>query len=343
MHSFRSPAVAELFDQAAGFCHSEYPFLDREYSPGGYYPFTDFTLDIAAFLRIGDFDSIRELWSFITRNGDAEKFLLEKCLRVTVLPDLELAESTALEAKAIYLLSSRQSLYDTSINSVGLLSSRLLASRLASTSWVPPLRAREPLHQGASIEANVEDGPRIRARRVEKADEALQELLNPPPDAVQTAGQWLVQIPPISRLVIADYFARTWGEGRLRPELYYTERQYGCSVPWNLHFISYINCFQPPSDTTPLPHSVTKVNLQEALSHVGAEFKKSAKKDELEKLARQHEGLLASLIQRHAPEYVMPRNEWTEALERWTLRLRKLECVAAAILKAMGMQALRLR
>lgn len=343
MQSFRTPAVAELYKQAASFCHQEYPFLDRDYSPGGYYPFTDFTLNVAEWLRTGNHDAIRELWSFLTRNGEAERFMLEKCLRVGVISDLELDESTEFESRAIYLLSSRQSLYDNSANSVGLVASRLLASRLASISWVPPLRTQELLHHGASIEANVIEGPRIRARRVEKADEALQELLNPVPEAVQTAGQWLIQIPPITRLVIADYFARSWGDGRLRPEMYYTERKYGCSIPWNLHFIEHINCFEFPTDTTPLPGSVTKIHLQESLSAHGIEFKISAKKDDLVVLAKQRSGLITGLIRQHAPEYQTPRAEWKDALKAWTERVQKLECVAAAILKAMISQAIRLK
>lgn len=339
---FRSSAVAELYAQASGFCHSEYPFLDREYSPGGYYPFTDFTLNIVDWLRTGNLEAIRELWSFLTSNGVAERFMLDKCLRVNVIPDLELDESTAIEVKAIYLLSSRQSLYDNSFDSVGFVSSRLLASRLASVAWVPPLRAQEHLHKGASIEANVIDGPDIKKRRIQKADEALQELLNPIPEAVQIAGQWLIQIPPISRLVVADFFTRSW-EGRLRPQLYYTERKYGCSAPWNLHFISQINCFAPPTDSTPLPSSITKTHLQEALKGIGLEFKKSAKKDDLLLLAKKHEGMISGLFRQYAPEYQTPRSEWKDALQGWTNRLEKLECVAATILKAMGMQAVRLK
>lgn len=339
----RSSAVSELLAQATSFCHSEYPFLDREYSPGGYYPFTDFTLNIAEWLRTENLEAIRELWSFLTNNGDADRFMLEKCLRVNVIPELELDESTAIEAKAIYLLSSRQSLYDNSFSSVAILSSRLLASRLASIAWVPPLHAQEPLHHGASIEANVMDGPGIKARRVEKADAAIQELLNPVSEANQNAGQWLIQIPPMTRLVIADYFARNWGEGRLRPELYYTERKYGCSVPWNLHFIRYIDCFVTPTDATPLPSSVTKPHLQEALSSIGIGFKKSAKKDDLLVLAKQHEGLISGLFRQYAPEYQTPRPEWKEALKIWAERIEKLDCVAATILKAMGMQATRLK
>lgn len=343
MASFRSSAVAELYAQSASFCHPEYPFLDRAYSPGGYYPFTDFTQNVAEWLRAGNHEAIKELWSFITRNGDSEKFLLEKCLRVNVIQDLELDSETALEAKAIFILSTRQSLHDISANSVGIMASRLLASRLASIPWVPPLRTQEVLHHGASIEANVLEGPQIKARRIEKADAALQELLTPLPEGVANAGQWLIQIPPISRLVIEDYFSRTWAEGRLRPELYYTDRQYGCCNAWNLHFINHIGCFESPTDETPLPTGVTKNHLQEALAIEGIKFKKSAKKDELAMLASQRSGLLASLIKRHAPEYVSPKAEWKDALEQWTLRLEKLECVAAAILKAMGMQSLRMK
>ena len=342
MRPFRSSALAQVHAQAVGFCHSEYPFLDRDYSPGGYYPFTDFTLNVAEWLRSGNLEAIRELWSFLTNNGVAERFMLDKCLRVNVIPELELDESTAIEVKSIYLLSSRQSLYDNSFDSVGIISSRLLASRLASIAWVPPLHTQEHLHKGASIEANVIDGPDIKARRIQKADAALQELLNPLPEAVQIAGQWLIQMPPITRLVIADYFVRNWG-GRLRPQLYYTERKYGCSVPWNLHFISQINCFELPTDATPLPSAITKTQLQEALHGIGIEFKKSAKKDDLLLLAKQHEGLVSGLFRQYAPEYQTPRPEWKEALQAWTNRLEKLECVAAAILKAMGMQAARLK
>ena len=341
MDSFSSPAIAELYDQAKGFCHPDYPFLDSAYSPGGFYPFTDFTMNVAEWMCIGNHAAIRELWSFLTYNGDAERYLLEKCLRVNVIPDLEFDSSTALETKAIYMLMSRQSLYDTSSEAVGMIGSRLLASRLASISWIPPRDCRELLHKGASIEAIVPEGAKIRARRIEQADEALLELLRPVPEPVRIAGQWLLQIPPITRLVIADYFTRPWAQGRLRPELYYTERKYGCSVPWNLHFIKSINCFEPPSDDSFIPNSITKHHLQEALSLHGVVFKKSFKREDLIKLGLQQRGLIASVIQQYAPEYQKPRTEWIEALRGWTERLHRLECVAAAILKALGMQAIR--
>ncbi|CAN5468115.1 hypothetical protein BH09VER1_BH09VER1_26180 [soil metagenome] len=337
---FSSPALAALYEESRPFCHPEHPFLDPHYSTGGYYPFTDFTMFLAQWLKAGDFKSVHELWSFLTRNDVAERYLLTRCLGVSVSPLFGLDEESALEAKAIYILSSRQSLYDHNSGSVAMLSGYLLASRLASISWLPPEEIRTALIDSAAKEANVEEGPGIKARRREKAEHALNCLLEPISAAAANAGQWLIQVPPVTRLVILDYFTRSWAQGRLRPDLYYTDRCFGCCAAWNLHFIDWMGCFKEPTDESDVPDQVTKAHLTACLESEGVPFRRSAKRVDLIQLVRQKPGLLADLIRTHAPEVRVPKEEWKEALQEWSQRVSKVHCIAAAILNTLGTKSI---
>lgn len=331
--SFSTPEVAVLFDELKGWSHPEHPFLDPRYSPGGHYPVTDFTSVVAGWIADGKFTAIAELWSCLTWNGTAEKHLLQRALEARIDSRWGVDAASTVELLAINLLAARMALQDNSLNrcSTEHVATDLAATRLASVAWHPPTDVLEVLRDNAAIHADVEDGPKKKLRKMEKADVAIAELMRDVPEDVNAVGQWMVLIPPMSRLVVLDYFTRGWGSLALRPELYYDERQYGCCVGINLHYIQWVGCFQEPTDEDD-PRGITKAHLAEALRGVGINTKKSAKHGELVSLARSQPGLLASLLKSYAPNFVRPKNEWKNGLHDWVLRWKKLRCVAGAML-----------
>jgi len=341
-HTFKTVAVSNLFTQLKPWSHQEYPFLDPNYSPGGYYPVTDFTSVVAGWVANGEFEAIVELWGFLTSNGVAEKELLRRgfCVRVDDRWCLD-AESSA-ELRAINLLGLRMALQDNSMNrcSTAHATTDLFSSRLASITWRPPIGMLDILRENAAIQADVEDGPHKKRRKVEQAEEAVVELMRDVGNEVVTVGEWMIRIPPMARLVIVDYFTRTWGALALRPDLYYGDRQYGCSADLNLHFIQWIGCFQEPTDEDE-PNGVTKAEFSESLQAAGIHFKKSAKRSEMETLARSQPGLIASIIKKYSPKYVRPKNEWKNALQDWVSRCQKLRCISSAMLALMAESSLR--
>lgn len=338
---FRTTEVAELYRELGGRGHPEHPFLDPHYSPGGYYPVTDFTMQVAQWMAEWKLDAIMELWSFIGRTDDAGKQLLKRALATRIDNRWGIDDASAIELLAINLLGARMSMQDNTpdCNSTAYVVTELAATRLASITWVPPTGLVDILRDNAAKEANVEDGPDKRIRKMKQAAEAIEELLREMADDVKTVGQWMLLIPPMARLVVLDYFTRGWGPMALRPELYYSERQYGCCAELNLHYIRWVGCFEDPTDDSDA-RKVTKAHLIPALEGLGLDVKKSAKRAELVELARQHPGTIAALIRAHAPTYVRPKREWLAGLEGWMLRWKKLRCVAAALLSVASQQAL---
>lgn len=338
---FRTPAVSRLFDQLQAWSHPEHPFLDPNYSPGGYYPVTDFTTVVAGWIANRETDAIAELWSFLTSNGVAEKEILRRGLCVRVDARWCLDDESSAELSAINLLGLRMALQDNSLNrsSTARTTTDLFSSRLASTAWRPPIGMLEILRENAAIQADVEDGPQKRLRKRKQAEEAIEELMRDAGEDVETVGQWMVRIPPMARLVIVDYFTRDWGAMSLRPDLYYGDRQYGCSAALNIHFIQWIGCFQEPTDEDD-PKGVTKAEFAESLQEAGINFKKSAKRSELEAVARCHLGLVASIIKKYSPKFVRPKSEWKSGLQAWVSRCQKLRCISAAMLTLMAENSL---
>lgn len=341
--TFKTAAVSTLYNQVQPWSHPEYPFLDPEYSPGGYYPVVDFTSIVAGWIATGQTDAISELWGFLTNNGPGEIDLLRRGLAAQVDTRWALDAGSAAELRAIHLLGLRMALQDSSMNKSGTAhtTKELFASRLASTIWKPPTELLETLRDNAAIQADVEDGPHKRKRKMQQAEDGIIELMRDVAPELENVGAWMVNIPPMSRLVVEDFFLRDWSVGSLRPTLYYGERQYGCGVAWNLHFVQWLGCFAEPTDLDDLPSGVTIAALSEALRGVGIDFKKSAKRTELEALARKESGMISALIKRYAPEKVKTKPEWKDALLEWVSRCQKLRCIAGAMLALLSEKSLR--
>lgn len=338
---FTTAEVAELRNEMAAWSHPEHPFLDPHYSLGGYYPATDFTMPVAQWLREFKLDAIIELWSFIGRTDEAGKFLLKRTLLTQIDSRWGIDHKSSAELLAINLLGARMSMQDNTLNcnATARVVTDLAATRLASTTWCPPSDLLEVLRNNAAREAIVEDGPDKLVRKMDLAKIAIEELVREVPTPVQTVGEWMVLIPPMARLVVLDYFTRGWGPKALRPELYYSERQYGCCAALNLRHIQWVGCFEEPTDESDAS-KVQKAHIVAALERLGLKVKKSAKHAELIALAREHPGTVANLIRTHAPNHVSPKQEWLAALEGWMLRWRKLRCLAGSIISVANQQAM---
>lgn len=72
----------------------------------------------------------------------------------------------------------------------------------------------------------------------------------------------LALIPPMTRLVVVDYFGRDWAQGKMQTQMGYTEREYGCCSDWNLHYIRWLDFFQPPTKVERIPHSLKKDDIR---------------------------------------------------------------------------------
>lgn len=341
MPRFRTPEVAAIFEEVGKYGHAENPFLDASYSLGGFYPVTDFTQTIAEWLLQGRTAAIGELWSYLTSNGPAEQAMLRMAMAANVIPELGLDDETAAEVKAVHVLGSRLSLYATGHDPVPFEVGRVLGTRLASIEWSPPAETLAHLRKGAEIEALVipDFDPPERKRML--AEQAMGALLTPLNEADHNLGLWMQRIPPMARLVIADYFHDE--KNHLRPQLFYGDRTYGCCAPINVRWISWVGCFEPPGDDADIPHAMTKDRLTAALRRAGVEVEKSASKDRLVAEARRHTGLVRALFAEEFSDYCLPKPIWEPALRRWAARSAALRPIALAVLKSLAMQSSRVR
>lgn len=326
---FETPEVAELFEQVRHWCHPEHPFLDPNYSPGGYYPVIDFTPYISAWLQQEKYKPIAEIWNHLTPTCDATEFLFGNLLLTICPEELEFDKPTCCELLAVNFLTHRANFCGSRfVADAGAL---LIATRLASIQWIPPLKTRPYLYRQAVIEAFVLDGAEMHKRKCALADSALVDVKNPVSENILRVGAWLLQIPPTTRLVLY-YFIKSLGHSKkLRTALFYDDRCYGCRPEWNLHFLNWMGCFDEFSDSDEIPTSITKDHLLNALNQRGIKIKKGAKKDEIIAITREQEGLVSSLLCQFAPDYRRLKSEWMEPLIAWTNRVDRLRCLASAI------------
>lgn len=337
---FETKEVAALYAELKDWCHPEYPFLDPEYSPGSLCPVTDFTAELARWLADGNVGAIAELWWFLSNHGTADTTLLRYALGTRVSSQWGLDAASSMEMLAINLLMARMALQYTPSDARSHVATSLAATRLASIAWQPPDGVRDILRDNAVRQAVVIPGVGQKRRRIEQAEAGMAELLGEVGEDVRAVGQWMVLIPPMARVVVVDYFTRSWGENVLRPELYYTERQYGCCSGLNLHYIQWMGCFSEPTDNDSAT-KITKIHLASGLREAGVAFKKSAKWEDLLNSARTVPGLVASLIKTHAPEKVYPKKEWEAGLWGWVERTERLRCIAAVIIASLAQQSLK--
>ena len=77
---FKTPEVAQLYEEIRPWSHTEFPFLDSKYSPGSSMPALDFTPYIATWLEMGKEEAIIEFWTFLAGDSPAEILGIHKAL-----------------------------------------------------------------------------------------------------------------------------------------------------------------------------------------------------------------------------------------------------------------------
>ena len=341
MPKFSTREVSELYEIVKPWCHPDHPFLDPGYSPGGYYPTVDFTPFIAKCLEEQNHPPIVELWSFLTSAGTAEGYLLKKILKTSCPLELGFDAQTSAEILAINLLIQRAAYCSGKAGWLSEVGVELIATRLASIGWVPPVEIRSILEKAAAREATVPDGDGKKRRMFELSQLALIDVVSPVPEGVLRVGDWLTRIPPTVRFVIHDFLRRDWAVGTLRGDLYYEYRCFGCRSEWSFHYLNWIGCFVLPDDSHQLRSCVTKDHIRAALCIAGFNPKKSAKRDDLIDMARLKVGLISSLFRELVPGRRTLKPEWSDPLKEWSCRVDRLKCLAAAIFNFVATSTLR--
>ena len=335
--TFKTPDVAQLYEDIRGCCHPEYPFLDPNYSPGANAPAVDLTPWVAACLTAGHEDAVAELWNLLTYPGDASAYALRQALKAHLPSWIRVSAPVSSELHAIYILTMRAAMC-VGAEHMPSVAARLAATTLACTqmdidaNYIETFRG---ILRSEIGDHSILDSPYGRTEGVRLAVETALS----PFGAAEFAAAKLRMVPPMARLVVYDFFYRGWGEG-LRFNLYYDERMYGCGASWNQHYVEWLEFFAPPSDTAQVPAAVTKEMLAEALEEKGIRCKKSTTRKEMIEQARGISGLLSSLILRTRPEQCELRSEWAESLRTWADRVRSIESVGAAIIKLMALTAM---
>jgi len=150
----------------------------------------------------------------------------------------------------------------------------------------------------------------------------------------------LAAIPPMTRLVIVDYFGRDWAQGKMQTQMGYTEREYGCCSDWNLHYIRWLDFFQPPTNVANIPHSLKKDDIRVRLEAAGIRTKKSASRASLLEMAGQNPALLSAILAELCPEACVPKEEWKFPLEAWLSRYGRSLEAAGEIYKSLLLEQL---
>lgn len=333
MH-FRTQEVSQLYEQLKEWGNLSNPFLDREYSLGSFAPVTDLTPYIAAWLAHGRAEPLEELWSYIAPDTSAAKSVLRKGMNVSLPSGLRLSEIQFNEIRAIYILSSRCALIHGAQDAPFV--ARILAASSLSCEPLPidPEMTRRLVK---ATKSEVREGSPCDVTRgpAGAAAFSVEKLQSARPETSDVTAR-LKLIPPMTRLVLHDYVHRSWSQGRLRLDMYYGERMYGCSGGWNRHYLEWTEFFLPPSDEGEVPSPVTKDILKRALDRQGIAYKKSDSRNTLIETARTVPGLLAHLKAESAPEVRSLHPHWSTPVKAWSDHLRAVEAASSGVLKMMA-------
>jgi hypothetical protein len=358
--TFKTPEVANLYEEILPWCHEEYPFLDRNYSPASNMPAIDFTPQVATWLAEGREEAIAELWSYLTYSNDACSIALKSALRCQLPHWIKLSESARHELHAICILTLRAAMC-SNLRNPSAVSSWLAATTLGSRhldlapdydrgDWTAEMsRATKtvvlaPPYSGEllkAIESEMTENSFLGSIHGKQKgakialDTAMSEM-----GTSEMAAEKLKSIPPMARYVVYDCIYREWAVGTLRFDLYYEHRSYGCGREPNRQYIDWLGFFATPNDEADPPAAVTKQLLLAAFEQCGVKCRKSASRNEMVDLARTVPNLVSSLILQHCPEQRSVLPEWKESLNSWALRVRYVESVGAALLKILGVQLL---
>lgn len=333
---YQTDAVRKVAAEVGSLFHSEFPFLDAEYSPSTRMPVCDLTNFVSEMYANSDKEALRELWCYI--GGDAERVLLENSFRATSPEGLEISDYAKSELWAINALSSRMSVMQGADHAtfVGI---ELMATTLSTRSFSLSPDLRDYFADAMRTELNHRKKTGGIAGDVEDIIARNFEAVQAGTKGCEGFANLMKTINPTSRIVITESCLGAKDSEysrKLHLDLGYGERCYGCSGKINRETIESLDILAPydPSEYG-VPNTVTKAALQEGLSLRGVPFKKADKRDVLLRLAWAEKGLILELLSKCAPDMKMVKDELsTEALV-WVNRTQNLRYIAAALLKYM--------
>lgn len=340
---FSSPAIKALADEYHGEYHHDYPFLDHNYSPGSHMQFMDLTPQVGEWIAAGDATALYELWSFI---GDfRHEIALREALRVSVPEGFEISDFAKNEMRAIYALTLRMEL---SVGHGEFTGAAMMATTLSTRNFTMADDLKNALE-------------RLVLQEFKKRNKEFESTGNSPYDAreqtrkvMEAVNQGVAgcerfaaimkTVPPTVREAISGAMRRPehddaslWNR-RIHYSLGYGERAYGCSEKLNRECAESLGILAAVDPATfGVPSSVTKAMITEALTANGIAFKKSAKRDDLLKLAWQQSGLVKTLVDTAEPDLKVIKEEYAQEASVWAERNRLLLPFAQAMMAYMGL------
>ena len=340
---FSSPAIKVLAEEYRGEYHRDYPFLDPDYSPGSHMPFMDLTPQVGEWIAAGDEPALYELWSFI---GDfRHEIALREALRVSVPEGFEISDFARNEMRAIYALTLRMEL---SVGHGEFTGAAMMATTLSTRDFTMSGDLKNALE-------------RLVLQEFKKRNKEFETTGNSPDDAREQTRKVMAAankgvagcerfaaimktVPPTVREAISGAMRRPehddaslWNR-RIHYSLGYGERAYGCSEKLNRECAESLGILEAIDPATfGVPSSVTKAMITEALTANGIAFKKSAKRDDLLKLAWQQLGLVKTLVDAAEPDLKVIKEEYAQEASVWAERNRQLLPFAQAMMAYMGL------
>jgi hypothetical protein len=145
----------------------------------------------------------------------------------------------------------------------------------------------------------------------------------------------LALVPPMTRLVVTDYFTRSWAQGQMKFSMGYREREYGCCFDWNKHYVNWLDFFEPPCDLASVPHTLKKDQIRSRLEAAGVQTKKSMSRENLLTLAAQNPSLLTAMVGEFCPEACVVKQQWKAPLDAWLARYQKSLDAASEVYKTL--------
>lgn len=340
---FSSPAIKALAEEYRGEYHRDYPFLDPDYSPGSHMPFMDLTPQVGEWIAAGDEAALYELWSFI---GDfRHEIALREALRASVPEGVEISDFARNEMRAIYALTLRMEL---SVGHGEFTGAAMMATTLSTRDFTMSDDLKNALE-------------RLVLQEFKKRNKEFESTGHSPDDAREQTRKVMAAVnqgvagcerfaaimktvPPTVREAISGAMRRSehddaslWNR-RIHYSLGYGERAYGCSEKLNRECAESLGILEAIDPATfGVPSSVTKAMITEALTANGIAFKKSAKRDDLLKLAWQQPGLFKTLVDTAEPDLKVIKEEYAQEASVWAERNRQLLPFAQAMMAYMGL------
>lgn len=340
---FKTAEVQNLANEYKGEFHSEYPFLDPRYSPSSHMPFTDLTLYVGEWIGEKKEDALYELWEYI---GDSRgKVAMREALRMSIPNGLEISDFAKNEILAIYALTLRAHLAVDQADYPG-------AAMMATTFSTRNVKLSDGLRDALLTLVKHEFSSRNKESNAYNYDvdvetKSVLETLEQGVCGCERFAAIMKTVPPSVRVAISNSMRDTSADGslwnrRIHYSLGYGERAYGCSEKLNREYATSLDILEPVNPATfGVPNTVTKAMIMDGLLRSGVPFKKSARRDDLLRLADTIPGLVVELVNKAEPNLMVIKSEYAQEARTWAHRNQVLFPFALAFMAYMGLERIK--